>query len=69
MDVWRRLDHPSILPLLGTTSDFGIAQAMVCPWLENGSLGHYLERCGDILAISERLHIVSVPPHNSVFVP
>ncbi|KAF9232252.1 kinase-like domain-containing protein, partial [Melanogaster broomeanus] len=36
--VWLGLDHDNIVPLFGTTTDFGQFPAMVCPWLENGQL-------------------------------
>ncbi|KAH7928052.1 kinase-like protein [Leucogyrophana mollusca] len=41
--VWKGLRHPNIVPLLGVTSGFGPYTAMVCPWMEHGTLGHYLE--------------------------
>jgi len=59
LEVWRRLRHPHILPLLGVVSDFGPYESMVCPWLENGSIAKHLERFGDILTISDRLNLVS----------
>ena len=57
--VWGKLDHPNILPLYGTTSDFGHYNSMVCPWLENGSVSKHMERCGDLLSMSDRLQLVS----------
>lgn len=32
---------------------------MVCPWLKNGSITKYLERCGDILTVGDRLGLIS----------
>jgi hypothetical protein len=55
------LKHKNIVPLLGITFDFGPNKpmGMVCPWLENGNLNGYLERCGTALALKNRLKIVS----------
>jgi len=58
--VWQRLEHENVLPLCGTTSDFGPYTSMVCPWMDNGSVSRYLERCGDILSVSDRLQLVSL---------
>ncbi|KAF8437621.1 kinase-like domain-containing protein, partial [Boletus edulis BED1] len=41
--VWLDLSHDNILPLLGTTMGFGRFPAMVCPWVENGTLTVYLK--------------------------
>ncbi|KAF8548432.1 kinase-like protein [Imleria badia] len=49
--VWMKLNHPNVLSLFGITSGFGPFPAMVCPWLENGTLTSYLECCGAILQI------------------
>ena len=59
------LDHENILPLLGITFDFGRdnPMGMVSPWLENGDLNGYLERCGAALALCERFRIVSDEQH------
>ncbi|KAI3608695.1 hypothetical protein WG66_003719 [Moniliophthora roreri] len=58
LEVWRKLDHPNILTLYGTVSDFGPYESMVCPWHENGSVTRYLERCGDILSMTDRLQLL-----------
>jgi serine/threonine protein kinase len=59
--VWRMLDHPNIVPLIGITFDFGrnSPMGMVCPWLEKGNLNGYLDRCGTALEIFDRFKIVS----------
>ncbi|KAG6375777.1 kinase-like domain-containing protein [Boletus reticuloceps] len=41
--VWLNLRHANVLPLFGTTVGFGRFPAMVCPWVENGTLTVYLE--------------------------
>ncbi|KAG6375772.1 kinase-like domain-containing protein [Boletus reticuloceps] len=53
--VWLDLSHDNILPLLGTTMGFGRFPAMVCPWVENGTLTVYLKHCYDNLSVVEIL--------------
>ncbi|KAF8839732.1 WD40 repeat-like protein [Paxillus ammoniavirescens] len=55
LTTWANLNHVNILPLYGTTMSFGRFPAMVCPWLENGSLTSYLECRHDTLKVVERL--------------
>jgi serine/threonine protein kinase len=61
IEVWKRLDHKNIVPLLGTTSDFGSysSTGMVSPWMDNGNLTTYLKTS---LPLPERLRLVS-PAH------
>lgn len=43
--AWRRLSHPNIASLLGTTTDFGHLEGMVgmvSLWMKNGSLYAYM---------------------------
>ena len=63
--VWQKIDHENIIPLLGITFDFGRdgPMGMVCPWLENGNLNGYLDRCGAALALCGRFRIVSSGHH------
>ncbi|KAJ7145696.1 TKL/TKL-ccin protein kinase [Mycena epipterygia] len=58
LGVWKRLDHKHVLKLLGTVSDFGPYNSMVCPWLEQGSVSKYMERRGDILSMTDRLQLL-----------
>ncbi|KAF5332421.1 hypothetical protein D9758_015109 [Tetrapyrgos nigripes] len=44
--------------LAGTVSGFGTYVSMVWPWLDNGSVTRYMERCGDILSMPDRLQIL-----------
>ncbi|KAF8840902.1 WD40 repeat-like protein [Paxillus ammoniavirescens] len=60
LKTWANLEHVNILPLFGTTMNFGRFPAMVCPWFENGSLTSYLERRNDALNPAERVSLVSV---------
>ncbi|KAF9232254.1 kinase-like domain-containing protein, partial [Melanogaster broomeanus] len=57
--VWLNLKHANVVPLFGTTMDFGRFPAMVCPWLENGQLTSYLERRGNTLTMGERLALLN----------
>ncbi|KAF9486975.1 hypothetical protein BDN71DRAFT_1404072, partial [Pleurotus eryngii] len=43
--VWLKLEHPRVLPLYGTVSDFGLYPSMVCPWMEKGNLSNYHHTC------------------------
>ncbi|KAF9022811.1 kinase-like protein [Hymenopellis radicata] len=56
--VWKKMDHPHILPLYGIVSDFGRYDSMVCPWFENGSVTKYMERRGDLLSMTDRLQLL-----------
>jgi len=45
LEVWGRLMHENILPLLGVAAgDYAGSGcvALVCPWMENGTLERYL---------------------------
>ncbi|KIJ10303.1 hypothetical protein PAXINDRAFT_102054 [Paxillus involutus ATCC 200175] len=57
--TWLNLDHNNVVPLFGTTMKFGRFPAMVCPWLENGSLTSYLERPDRNLTTAARLSLLS----------
>ncbi|KAF8840950.1 kinase-like protein [Paxillus ammoniavirescens] len=59
LKTWAKLDHVNILPLFGTTTNFGRFPAMVCPWLENGSLTSYLQRRHDALNPAGRVSLIS----------
>ncbi|KAH0834797.1 hypothetical protein J3R83DRAFT_10398 [Lanmaoa asiatica] len=59
MRVWLNLDHANVLPLFGTTMDFGLFPAMVCPWVENGALTSYLERLHNTLTRLQRLVLLN----------
>ncbi|KAG2137053.1 kinase-like domain-containing protein [Suillus clintonianus] len=41
--IWQTLEHPHILPLYGTADGFDTVPALVCPWMEKGSLHGYLD--------------------------
>jgi hypothetical protein len=58
MCIWKQLKHPHVLELCGTVTGFGPYTSMVCPWMKNGSVTKYLESCGDILTVEDRLRLV-----------
>ncbi|KIJ08472.1 hypothetical protein PAXINDRAFT_18396 [Paxillus involutus ATCC 200175] len=58
LGIWRRLDHPNIVPFLGTTSGFGPYISMVAMWMPNGTLGGVLETYGDGLSITNRFGLL-----------
>lgn len=65
IQVWKRLDHVNIAPLLGTTGYFGASDhdaisltGMVSPWMENGNLITFMETRN--LSIMDRLQIVGI---------
>jgi len=53
-----KLEHECVLPLYGISFDFGRFPAMVCPWLEGGTLSQYLER-HETLPLHTRLQLLS----------
>lgn len=61
--MWSGLRHPNIVPLLGVTQNFGSHLAMVCPWMNEGNLNHYLDNKKAELVLRRRLQIVGFPAH------
>ncbi|KAH9475510.1 putative serine/threonine-protein kinase [Psilocybe cubensis] len=57
--LWSCLHHPNVVPLLGTTMSFGSHTSMVCPWMNEGSLHHYLTDRKSELNLRRRLQILS----------
>ena len=58
IDVWKRLDHENVVPLLGITTDIGPSVGMVSPWMANGDLNTFLHQ-HTTLPLSYRLKLVS----------
>ncbi|KAF9232602.1 kinase-like domain-containing protein [Melanogaster broomeanus] len=59
--IWRRLNHPNIVPLLGTAdgSMFNSKHpCMVSMWMPHGTLKSYIRESGTGLAIGDRLQLV-----------
>ncbi|KAG1886220.1 kinase-like protein [Suillus subluteus] len=59
LKVWGRLKHNSILPLWGVATDFGPYLAMVCPWVDNGTLTEFLERQEDTLTFEDKFALLT----------
>lgn len=49
--IWGDLDHPNILPFLGTADPPGLSTCLVSPWLYYGNCIQYLEKYPDILPL------------------
>ncbi|KAG1884589.1 kinase-like domain-containing protein [Suillus subluteus] len=56
--IWATLKDVHILPLLGLTWGFGPLPALVCPWVEHGSLNFYLELKHKDLSLGLRFRIL-----------
>ncbi|KAG1805809.1 kinase-like domain-containing protein [Suillus subaureus] len=56
--IWATLEDIHILPLLGLTWGFGPLPALVCPWVEHGTLYSYLELNNEDLSLGSRFHIL-----------
>jgi tRNA A-37 threonylcarbamoyl transferase component Bud32 len=67
MDIWWKCRHRNIVPLFGFASDFSNLDALVSPWMKNGSAPAYIKanRCnwnerlklfGDVVAGLKYLH-------------
>lgn len=41
--LWRQLDHPRILPLLGIDTGMSPHFCMVSPWMEHNNVNRFLE--------------------------
>ncbi|KAJ7572124.1 kinase-like domain-containing protein [Mycena floridula] len=51
--LWRQLDHPNVLPLLGVTIElFAPSFCLVSPWMSNGNVMQYLERNPELSRIN-----------------
>ncbi|KAF8889130.1 kinase-like domain-containing protein [Infundibulicybe gibba] len=55
--VWKSLSHPHLLELYGISMVNGCLNAMVCPWMENGTVNNYMDKYGDILSMGDRLRL------------
>jgi len=54
--MWKRLEHPNVLPLLGVTFD---PFQLVSEWMPGGDLLEYIKKHSD----ADRLGLVGVPPN------
>ncbi|KAI9464896.1 kinase-like domain-containing protein [Boletus coccyginus] len=58
LGIWRRLDHPNVVPFLGITTGFGMSgsTSLVSEWMRNGTLGRFLEEYEN-LGMDHRLRL------------
>ncbi|KAF8125471.1 kinase-like domain-containing protein, partial [Boletus edulis] len=60
--IWRRLNHPNIVPFLGIITGFNTT-SLVSVWMRNGTLERFLEKYVNI-EIDHRLRLVrALPSH------
>ena len=61
LGIWKRLNHPNIVPFLGTVSGFGRLgnTSLVSLWMPNGTLQAYLQKHDGKLTVAFRLQLVS----------
>ena len=57
--IWRRLNHPNIVPFLGTTTGFGVdgSISLVSLWMPNGNLQEFLQQ-HENLEVEHQLQLV-----------
>ncbi|KAI9568809.1 kinase-like domain-containing protein [Boletus coccyginus] len=60
LGIWRRLDHPNVVPFLGITYGFGMdgAMSLVSLWMSNDTLHNFLEVHANKLGVVHRLQIL-----------
>ena len=60
MGIWKRVNHPNIVPFLGTTYGFGKEgnTSLVSLWMTNGTLQALLENYNNHLTDTHRLQLV-----------
>ena len=62
LGIWRRLDHPNIVPLLGKARGevFGSEHpCMVSMWMPHGTLAQYVNPGESLLPLRSRIQLVS----------
>ncbi|KAF8119558.1 kinase-like domain-containing protein, partial [Boletus edulis] len=59
LGIWRRLDHPNVVPFLGISTAFGVSgsKSLVSLWMCNGSLESFLKRYEN-LEVDHRLRLL-----------
>ena len=60
LGIWKRVNHPNIVPFLGITYGFGREgnTSLVLLWMANGTLHTFLENYDDRLTDAHRLQLV-----------
>ncbi|EPQ50917.1 hypothetical protein GLOTRDRAFT_66644 [Gloeophyllum trabeum ATCC 11539] len=60
IEIWRTLDHPNVLPLLGASSASGDPPwFFVSPYCKNGSLVEYLKLHGESVDLLKAMHEIA----------
>ena len=62
LGIWRRLDHPNIVPFLGMArgEDFGSDYpCMISMWMPHGTLAEYVAQRENMLSLPSRIRLVS----------
>ncbi|KAN0074555.1 Protein kinase-like domain containing protein [Tylopilus felleus] len=58
LEIWRRLNHPNVLPFLGITTGFSPSIALVSQWMPNGTLNGFLIQNNDTMTTKFRLQLL-----------
>ncbi|KIJ65401.1 hypothetical protein HYDPIDRAFT_110460 [Hydnomerulius pinastri MD-312] len=58
LGIWKRLDHPNVVPFLGIATGFGPHPSLVSMWMPNGTLGKFVAQQGVELGIIDRLRLI-----------
>ncbi|KAG1727117.1 kinase-like domain-containing protein [Suillus lakei] len=58
LGIWKRLRHSNILKFMGTTRNFGPSEALVAPWVANGTLTSFLGQKNETLVLRDRLRLL-----------
>lgn len=61
LEIWKRLNHPNVLPFLGIATGFGPSIALVSEWMPNGTLHEFLHENNAMMTTEIRLQLVRVP--------
>jgi serine/threonine protein kinase len=59
LDVWLRLKHSTIVPLLGTAQVESPLLALVSQWMSSGTLAEYLDEQAMVITPSTRIGLAS----------
>jgi len=60
LGIWRRLDHPNVVPFLGIAYGFGMhgAMSLVSLWMPGESLPRFIAKHDHNLRLEHRLRLV-----------
>ena len=60
LEIWRRFDHPNVLPFLGITAGFSPFVSLVSQWMSHGTLQEFIVRNDATMTAAFRLQLVRV---------